>query len=153
LAILEEVAPEVPVSLDTPDQLERMRTIIIQCHKSGESWVAVDAAGAVVGVVLAKLDLREKDKAFSLPYIGVSESSRNHGIFTALMGKLKAKGVPLTASVLHGNKSAMVDRLVEVGFTKGQADAKETKLRWDPAPLKSRSALPPPPNVGGGQSV
>ena len=54
LAILEEVAPEVPVLLDTPERKDAIKTVIIECYGSGKSWVAIDAAGAVVGVALAK---------------------------------------------------------------------------------------------------
>lgn len=136
LAILEEVAPEVPVLLDTPDRVDKIKTVIIQCYQSGESWVACDAAGEIVGFALAKPDVLERfhnrNHALSLPYIGVSKTSRKHGIFAVLMDKLKSKGVPLTASVLHGNQSGMADRLVKIGFTKGQVGSKETKFRWDP---------------------
>jgi hypothetical protein len=47
--------------------------------------------------------------------------------------RLKANGVQLTASVLHTNSSAMVDRLTKKGFTKTGADKQETKLQWSPA--------------------
>jgi hypothetical protein len=48
------------------------------------------------------------------------------------MNKLKADGVPLTASVLHTNKSDMANVLVHFGFKNVGSDLKETKLRWDP---------------------
>jgi hypothetical protein len=67
----------------------------------------------------------------SLRYVGVSADSRRRGIFAALVEKMKADGVPLTASVLHGNRSAMADRLVKSGFSKAGSDAKEAKLRWE----------------------
>jgi hypothetical protein len=102
LAILEEVAPEIPVLLDTPERQDAIRGIIVECCKSGESWVAVDADGTVVGFVLAKPDVLErfyhKNNAVSLRYIGVNGDSRRRGIFAALMGGLKVKSVPLTAS-------------------------------------------------------
>jgi hypothetical protein len=136
LAVLQEVAPEIPVLLDTPERLEIIRSIIAECCDSGESWVAVDAEGTVVGFVLAKPDRFERfqhnNKALSLRYIGVNRISRQRGIFAALIGKLKAKGEPLTASVLHTNQSAMADRLVKIGFTKVGPDTKETQLRWSP---------------------
>jgi hypothetical protein len=74
--------------------------------------------------------LPHKGKGLFLEYVGVRESWRGRGIFPGFMKKLKANGVPLTASVLHGNKSGMVDRFVKQGFTKGEADHKETKLSW-----------------------
>jgi N-acetylglutamate synthase-like GNAT family acetyltransferase len=132
LAVLEKVAPEIPLSIDAEDSQDPIKGIIRQCHESGKSWVAVNTDGTVVGFALAKPDLHEQQTAVSLRYIGVSPNSRGRGIFSTLMKKLKANSVPLTASVLHNNRSAMVDRLVKNGFKKVRSDAKETKLRWAP---------------------
>jgi hypothetical protein len=129
LAVLEEVAPEIPVSLDTPEAKNIIKAIIVECRSSGKSWVAVDADAKVVGFVLARKDIHEQ-QAISLRYIGVNKNSRGRGIFYTLIEKLKANGVPLTASVLHGNQSGMVDHLVKIGFTNKGSDANETKLGW-----------------------
>jgi N-acetylglutamate synthase-like GNAT family acetyltransferase len=131
LAVLEEVAPEIPVSLDALDPHDPIRGIIVECRKSGKSWVAVNAHGKVVGVGLARADFHE-NQAISLRYVGVSGEARRRGIFATLMEKLKSNGVPLTASVLHNNRSGMADRFVKIGFTKVASDAKETKMRWAP---------------------
>jgi len=135
LAVLEEVAPEVPVKLDQ----DATKAIITECCAGGESWVAVDDGGTVVGFALVKPDVFEraihKNNDLSLRYVGVSKQSRQGGVFTALMKNLLAtKSAPLNASVLHSNKSAMADRLTKIEFVKGEADAKETKFRWTPAP-------------------
>jgi ribosomal protein S18 acetylase RimI-like enzyme len=134
LAVLKEVAPEIPVSLGTPGAEAAMQAIIEDCCNSGESWVVVDTAGTVVGFVLAKPDNYERfqfeNGAVSVRYIGVSKASRGQGISGGLMEKLKGKGAPLTASVLHTNKSDMVNRLSKIGFTKKESDAKEARLRW-----------------------
>jgi hypothetical protein len=90
------------VLLDTPERQDAIRGIIVECRKSGKSWVAVDAGGRVVGFVLARADFHE-EQAISSRY-GVSGNSRRRGIFATLMEKLKANGVPLTASVLHNNR-------------------------------------------------
>ena len=105
--------------------------------------VAVAGNGTVVGFVLAKPDRLErffkKNQALSLRYIGVNKVWRRHGIFSGLMEKSMAKGVPLTASVLHTNQSAMAERLVKVGYEKVESDANETRLRWAPTPaVKAR---------------
>jgi GNAT superfamily N-acetyltransferase len=138
LTVLQEVAPEIPLSLDTPERQDIMQSIVAECCANGDSLVAVDADGIVVGFVLAKPDQIErflhKNHALSLRYIGVNKPWRRHGIFAALMEKAMAKGVPLTASVLRTNQSAMADRLVKVGYEKVESDAKETRLRWAPAP-------------------
>lgn len=138
LAALKEVAPEIPVLLDTPDRLEVMYAIIAECCNSGESWVATDAAGTVVGFVLAKPDRLERflrrNEAVSLRYVGAIPAKRKQGVFGLLMEKLMAKRVPLTASVLrtNTNQSGMAVRLGEIGFTTTGSDAKEVKVKWDP---------------------
>jgi hypothetical protein len=138
LTVLQKVAPEIPLSLDTPERHEAMQAMIAECCASGESLVAVDGDGTVVGFVLAKPDRLErffqKNQALSLRYIGGNRARRRHGIFAGLMEKSMAKGVPLTASVLHTNQSAMADRLVKVGYEEVDSDAKETRLRWAPTP-------------------
>ena len=135
LAVLEEVATEIPVSLDTPKSQQIIKIIINQCCDSGNSWVATKADGTVVGFALAKALFGQKQPV-SLRYIGVSPGSRGHGISKTLVEKLKANGVPLTASVLHTNKSGMADRLVKMGFAKAESDANETKLQWPPPEAK-----------------
>jgi hypothetical protein len=115
--VLLGVASEIPVLLDTSERQEAMQGIVEDCCASGDSLVAVDSDGTVVGFVLAKPDRVErffhKNQALSLRYIGVSKSSRRQGLFGRLMETSKAKGVPLTASVLHTNQSDMADRLVK----------------------------------------
>jgi N-acetylglutamate synthase-like GNAT family acetyltransferase len=130
LALFREVAPEIPIPLEEPGTEDRMITEIVQCR--GGSWVAVDASGNVVGFALARPDLRANDRATSLKYIGVSGGSRGLGISSNLVNNLKAKNLPLTASVLFGNQSNMADRFVQFGFTKVASDDAETRFRWNP---------------------
>jgi hypothetical protein len=131
-SVVEEVAPEIPVSLDTPLSQARMKTEVLQCCNSGYSWVATKADGAVVGFALARPDAYGQQRARSLRYIGVSATQRKRGICGALMEKLKAEGVVILASVLHGNKSDMKNILPKFGFTEEGFDDKGTNLRWDP---------------------
>jgi hypothetical protein len=98
-SVIEEVAEEVPVLLDIEGRKLAMQSIIVECHQSGKSWVAVNSAGEVVGCALARPNIHENG-AISLRYIGVRKNSRDQVIFTAMMGKLKAEGAPLTAAVL-----------------------------------------------------
>jgi len=135
-SVLQDVASEIPVSIGDSERQSRMKFIIEECCDSGESLVAVDGDGSVVGFVLAKPDIMERfehdNKALSLRYIGVSTDWRRRGVFAALMARYTAKRVPLTATVLLGNKSAMVDRLANVGFAKLEVGSDETKLKWQP---------------------
>ena len=87
--VLQEVAPEIPLSLDTPEHQQSIQSIIAECCDCGDSWVAVDADGTIVGVVLAKPDrlkrFHHENKALSLRYVGVTGIRRQHGIFGTLM--------------------------------------------------------------------
>lgn len=133
LTLLKEAAAEIPMSLDEPEQQGRLDIVTGKCCLSGKSWIALDAAGTIVGVVLARQDTKDS-KAIALLYIAVANASRSKGVFSSLMEKLKSKPTPLTATVLSGNQSVMAHRLVKKGFVKGDVSAKETKLRWDPPP-------------------
>jgi ribosomal protein S18 acetylase RimI-like enzyme len=135
LAVLEEVASEVPVKLDSSAHQDAIKGIIVACCGSGESLVAVDDSGTVVGFVLVKPDIFADDEStLSLRYAGVSKGARRRGILSALMQELMAKGVPLTATVLNNNQSAMADRLIKAGYQKVGSNDKEANYRWSPAP-------------------
>jgi hypothetical protein len=136
LDLLEEVASEIPTDIDPSDPLDPITGIIRQCCDSGKSWIAIDEDDSVVGFVLARKDIHDQ-QAIALPYIGVSPASRRRGIFSTLLDKAKANDVPLTATVLHSNKSAMADRLKNGGFTETERNDKQTKLRWDKPKPKS----------------
>jgi ribosomal protein S18 acetylase RimI-like enzyme len=133
LAVLEEVATEIPVTLDGAERQEKIRIEIRQCQQTKKSWVAVDTAGKVVGFALARPDAHEGKAAIYLPYVGVSKASRRSGIFSTLVEKLKANGVSLIANVLNDNHSGMADILVKNGFTNIDWNAKQNKFLWSPA--------------------
>lgn len=134
LAVLEEVAAEIPVRLDGEERQQKIRTEIRQCHQTKKSLVAVDTDGKIVGFALARPDAHEGKAAIYLPYVGVSAASRRSGIFSTLVEKLKANGVPLIANVLHDNGSGMADILLRSGFTNIDWNAKQTKFLWSPVP-------------------
>jgi hypothetical protein len=126
-ALFKQVAPDIPISLNETTE-DGMVTEIVQCR--GGSWVAVDAAGKIAGLALARRDLKAKDRATAIKYVGADGNSRGRRICSNLINKLKAKGISLTASV-SGNRSSMADRLVKYGFKKVESDDNETKFRWD----------------------
>jgi ribosomal protein S18 acetylase RimI-like enzyme len=131
LGVLEEVASEVPVRLDGTERQEKIKIVIVECHASGKSLVAV-AGGKVVGFVLARPDVDGGKAAIFVNYLGVGKGSRRRGIFAAMMEKMKAKGVRILAEVLHENKSGMAGRLKKIGFAVVETNAKQTRFRWTP---------------------
>jgi hypothetical protein len=46
------------------------------------------------------------------------------------MTQMKAKGVPLTATVKHDNQSGMANRLLTIGFAQTKLDDTQTKCRF-----------------------
>ena len=56
LAVLIEVAPEIPVQTEPLEREEALYALIRNCARSGESWVAIDETGRIVGFLLAEPD-------------------------------------------------------------------------------------------------
>jgi hypothetical protein len=148
-AVLEEVAPEIPVCLDNPNRkdgdpdglfrvepgaaVQPQHPLAVRIQEgigSGNVWIALDRDNQVVGFLLAEPDR----KALELTYGGVRTSHRGNDIFPTLVKKMMPKGVPLTATVLHSNKSDMVNRLLKLGFTQVYPWPKTDRdfLRWQP---------------------
>lgn len=134
LELIEEVASEIPVKLDSSATLQAMKDVIVDCCGSGESLIAVDSESTIVGFVLAKPDNEERffndNKAVSLRYIGVAKRCRGQGIFTNFLETLKAAGEPLTADVLNGNQSGMADRLSQADFVIVKEADNQRSFRW-----------------------
>jgi hypothetical protein len=59
LALMQEVAPEIPVNLDGNEEQKKIEIVILERCASGRSLVAVDSNGAVVGFVVARPDFDE----------------------------------------------------------------------------------------------
>jgi hypothetical protein len=62
LTVLQEVAPEIPLSLDTPALKEAIQGIIAECCAAGDSWVVIDSDGAAQSWVLcwqSRIGLRD----------------------------------------------------------------------------------------------
>ena len=122
---------------------QAMRAILLASATAATligSWVAVDENSKVVGFALARPDFHE-DGAISLRYIGVSKNARQCGICSTFIEKLRTNNVPLTASVLHNNRSQMAERLVKKGFAKVEVFFELGTLRLVVRKLRSTSCL------------
>jgi hypothetical protein len=135
-AVLEEVAPEIPLRLDTPKAREAIFSRVVKCCRSEGSCVAVDNAGRIVGFLLAEPDEMERfhhnDQALHLPYGGVAKSMRKQGAFCRLIEMVMSYQVPLTATVKRTNQCGMGARLMKIGFTKITCNDQEEQFRWQP---------------------
>ncbi|MDU1493721.1 MAG: GNAT family N-acetyltransferase [Bradyrhizobium sp.] len=122
LRVFAEVAPEVPTAVRsmTKELIERLVA-------TGQSWVATDDTGSVVGYALAEGD----DKAIWLVYLGVSKAARNQRVSSSLIAGLKETGRPIDTDVRSNNASSMVERFEHFGFVKTDVNKDRTKLRWE----------------------
>lgn len=137
-AVLAEVAPEIPLLMDTSERREGVSRIIDKCITTGESWVAKNGRGVVEGFILVEPDEMERfqrnNAALHLAYAGVAKTQRKHGIFRAMLQHVMNQNVPLTAMVKFANQSGMAERLKRIGFRQTSVDSsrEEYTFFWQP---------------------
>jgi hypothetical protein len=137
--LLEEVAPEIPVRLDTAEHQRAMRCTVEESCSNGASLVAIEGA-RLVGFLLVAPDEyrnfqdREGRSWFNVSYGGVTKNRRGDGIFPGLMASIMARRVPLSAEVKHANQSGMAERLEKLGFHKDSPSPKDDgdEFIWEP---------------------
>ncbi len=135
--VLAEVAPEIPLLLDTNERREAVTAMISSWIASGESLVAMDDNGRVIGFLLVEPDRLERfhndNLALHLCYAGVAKGQREAGVFRALIEQVMSRKVPLTATVKAANQSGMAARLMQIGFQKSSTISHdEDNFRWQP---------------------
>jgi ribosomal protein S18 acetylase RimI-like enzyme len=141
LAVLIELAPEIPVQTEPLEREEALYALIRNCARSGESWVAVDEADRIVGFVLAEPDQTRRHYAeheiLELHYGGVLNTHRGRGIFTALVTQVIDRMLPVTATVNPSNQSGAARLLEKLGFRNIASPGGEHCFRWDPGATQS----------------
>jgi GNAT superfamily N-acetyltransferase len=144
LAVLIEVAPEIPVQVEPLEREEALYALIRNCARSGESWVAIDETGRIVGFLLAEPDQVRRHYAeheiLELRHGGVVRSHRRRGIFTSLVERVLARMVPVTATISPANRSGAADLLEKLGFHNLSSPGGEQRFRWDPGASPSERA-------------
>jgi len=135
-ALLLRLAPEIPLQVDTLEREEALYALTRNCARSGESWVACDAAGHIVGFVLAEPNQHGRHYAegeiIELRYAGVAPEHRGQRIFARLIERVLARMLPVSATVPALNRSDAVPRLQKLGFRETGAPGGERRLRWEP---------------------
>jgi ribosomal protein S18 acetylase RimI-like enzyme len=141
LAVLIEIAPEIPVQVEPLEREEALYALVRNCARSGESWVAVDEAGRILGFLLAEPDQVRRHYAeheiFELHHGGVVKSQRHRGIFTSQIEKVLARTVPVTATISPANQSGAVRLLEKLGFRSASSPGGEQRFRWEPGDTPS----------------
>jgi GNAT superfamily N-acetyltransferase len=136
LAVLIEIAPEIPVQVEPLEREEALYALIRNCARSGESWVALDETGCIIGFLLAEPNQARRHYAeheiIELRYGGVVKAHRRQGIFTELLKRVLDRLVPLKATISPANQSGAADLLQKLGFQIVASPGGEQRLRWDP---------------------
>jgi N-acetylglutamate synthase-like GNAT family acetyltransferase len=134
--LLLALAPEIPLFVETPEREEALYALVRSCARSGESWVAADAAGRIVGFVLVEPSQLGRHygehELLELRYAGVAADRRGEGIFGRLVAPVLARMVPIAASVSPHNRAGMAQRLAQLGFRPVAAAGGEQRLRREP---------------------
>lgn len=134
--LLLSLAPEIPVAVDTLEREEALYALIRQCARGGESWVAVDRENRVVGAVLVELNQRGRHYAenemLDLRHAVVLPEWRDQGVADALIAKVTARMLPVTANVSRHNRSGIATCLERLGFRDEADSAGERRLCWQP---------------------
>jgi len=136
LKVFAEVAPAVPTVVNSETE-----AVIQGLVADDQSWVAVDAAGNIIGYALASPYDRTTLK---LNYLGVAEADQHQGISSSLVSKLQEVGLPIITDVRHNNTSSMVKIFEHLGFVKCAPDPfsdQRTKLRWEQSAAAKESLV------------
>lgn len=135
-ALLLALAPEIPLFVEKLEDEERLYTLVRNCTRSGESWVAIDDGGRIVGFVLVEpSQLRRhyaEGEALELRFAGVAPEYRRQGIFAALMQRVFARMLPMLTSVNPQNRSDAAACLEKLGFRQTDAAGGAQRLAWQP---------------------
>jgi hypothetical protein len=135
-ALLLALAPEIPLQIDTLEREEALYALIRNCARSGESWVACDAGGRIVGFALAERAERGRHYAehevLELRYAAAAAVQRAEGVFESLVERLLVRMVPVVAPVSPHNRSGLAEGLERLGFRPTAAPGGERLYRWEP---------------------
>ncbi|GEM_PF-2960610 len=136
LAVVKELAGEIPILLDTLEREEALYRTIRNCARSGESWVAVDESARIVGFLLVEQNQTGRfwgeHEILDLRHGGVVETHRRQGIFTELLRRVVDRLVPLNATVNDANRSGVARYLEAIGFHQVASPGGERRFRREP---------------------
>ncbi len=135
-ALLLRLAPEIPLLVDTLEREEALYALVRNCARSGESWVACDGNGHIVGVALVEPNQLGRhyaeNEVLDLRHAAVAPEHRDSGILAALIGKVTARLQPVAVRVGAQNRTGLAACLYELGFRAIGSAGGEQVLRWEP---------------------
>jgi hypothetical protein len=134
--LLLRLAPKIPLLVDTLEREEALYALVRNCARTGESWVACDAAGHIVGVVLVEPNQLGRHYAehevLDLRHAAATSEHSNSGILAALIGRVTGRLQPVAARVGAQNRTGLAALLSDLGFRQTGAAGGEQIWRWDP---------------------
>ena len=134
--LLLNLAPEIPLLADTLESEEALYVVVRNFARCGETWVALDASGAIVGFLLAApMEARRhyaEGEVLELRYAGVVREHRGRGIFSEMLNRVSGRLLPVVTAVGAANKSGIDRRLEAAGFRRTGSAGGERQFRWDP---------------------
>lgn len=136
-ALLLTLAPEIQLLADTLEREEALYAVVRNFARSGESWVALDDGGTIVGFVLAGPVERGRHYAegeiLELRYAGLAAEHRGRGVFSEMLRRVCARLMPVVTAVNAANASAIDRRLEAAGFRQTGSAGGERQFRWEPS--------------------
>jgi N-acetylglutamate synthase-like GNAT family acetyltransferase len=135
-ALVLALAPEVPLVIATLEREEMIYALIRQCARSGESWVASDGDGRIIGFALAERADRGRHYAehevLELRYAAAAAEWRAAGVVERLIERLLERMVPIVMTVSPHNRTGVAHSLERLGFRASAAPGGEQLYRWAP---------------------
>ncbi|MGD9614165.1 MAG: hypothetical protein AB7H90_14440 [Alphaproteobacteria bacterium] len=135
-ALLLRLAADIPLLVDTLEREEALYTLVRNCARSGESWLARNGDGRIVGVALVEPNQLGRHYAehevLDLRHAAVAPEYRAGDVLAALIGRVTARLQPVAARVGAQNRTGLAACLRELGFRATGAAGGEQVLRWEP---------------------
>src|ERR1051325_9513171 len=90
--LLLRLAPEIPLLLDTLEREEALYALVRNCARTGESWVACDGNGHIIGIALVEPNQLGRHYAehevLDLRHAAVIPEHSDSGVLAALIGRV-----------------------------------------------------------------
>jgi phage tail protein X len=121
-------AAEIPLAVETLDQEEALYAAIRKILAFAQSWVALDGE-TIAGAVL--VDAAEVGRHWGENELLNLRYAAGDGL-DALLGKVLARNVPMTAAVRDANRNGLAEQLEKLGFREAETRVGERRFRHDP---------------------
>jgi len=121
-------AAEIPLAVETLDQEEVLYAAIRKILAFAQSWVALDGE-TIAGCVL--VDAAEVGRHWGENELLNLRYATGDGL-DALLDKVLARNVPMTAAVRDANQNGLAEQLEKLGFREAETRVGERRFRHDP---------------------